>query len=513
MIKHLNSLHIWLCTQPPGFDLKSIKSLTPAQLAEGQELGETTYFGIRRVDCSSGWTLDRNLPLLDPQDGLGHRRRIFLTETPPPTARLGRLDRLPLEIINAIISLLDIAAVDQLKVVNRRAFAVANSHPQFKFLNWEAHDTLRGVRAIKISHTITVQALLETLYASQCVECGEFGGYMYLVTFERVCRRCFEKKDRYSPLREIAALKKFGLTPEILGPLPRFQSYPGSYGDAGFFIGLAKLKNYIPLVDRESAYRAGITQHGSQEAMHEFVAKADPNIWKFYEKEIDEREKKHMAERVAKWRKDEARWKAYTKRQNADKRARREERERRKEEREKRIGNAHGRPGSQIGDDESRREDTDNESISTLPYTSDSDQGSDKDSHSLCSDTERREREARSDEDSDDDDLEKLHNRPLRYMALMRVPWLNRRTQKGEWGFHCVACLNTGTWRTQYDEPNDYDWGTRYKRDFIMSAFSEHLKEYGPVRDGVHHRNGCCEAGWCKQSLKEDIEHRPFWRA
>jgi hypothetical protein len=31
--------------------------------------------------------------------------------------------------------------------------------------------------------------------------------------------------------------------------------------------------------------------------MQEFVAKADPNIWKSYEKEIDEREKKYMAER------------------------------------------------------------------------------------------------------------------------------------------------------------------------------------------------------------------------
>jgi hypothetical protein len=195
-------------------------------------------------------------PVLDPQNGLDHRRHIILTETLPPTACLGRLDRLPLEIINGIISLLDIAAVDQLKVVNRRAFAVANSHPQFKLLNWEAHDALRGIRAIKISHTITVQTLIERLCASQCVECGEFGGYMYLVTFERVCRRCFEKNDRYSPLREIAALKKFGLTPEILDPLPRFQSYPGSYGDAGFFVGLVKLKNYLPLVDRVPGSRA-----------------------------------------------------------------------------------------------------------------------------------------------------------------------------------------------------------------------------------------------------------------
>jgi hypothetical protein len=142
-----------------------------------------------------------------------------------------------------------------------------------------------------------------------------------------------------------------------------------------------------------------------------------------------------------------ARWKADDKRRNAEKRARweererrEEERERRKEERERRMGNGteeqlvpRGRLGSKTADDESWLEDTD----STLPYTSHSDQDNDEDSHG--SDTEWKEKEAISDEDSDDDDLEKRHNRPLRYMAMIRVPWLNRRSRRGEWGFHCVG--------------------------------------------------------------------------
>jgi hypothetical protein len=167
-----------------------------------------------------------------------------------------------------------------------------NTHPQFNVINRQAHDILRGLRGIKTAHTITLQALFEKLCTSQCNECGDYGGYIYLVTFQRVCCRCFTEKDRYSPLREIDALRKFGLNLEILRTLPRFLGYPGYYGG---LVGRTK-QDYICLIDRESAYGAGIAHHGSLEAMQEYVTNADSNIWKFYKKEIEEREKKLVAE-------------------------------------------------------------------------------------------------------------------------------------------------------------------------------------------------------------------------
>lgn len=147
--------------------------------------------------------------------------------------------------------------------MNRRSFEVVDAHPQFKIINLQAHDTLRGLRAIKTGHMITVQTLVEKLCTSQCSEYGDYGGYIYLVTFERVCCRCFTEKDRYLPLLEIDTLNRFGLTLEILRTLPRFQSYPGHYG-VGSYIGVKE--PYISLIDRASAYDAGIIRHGSFEA-------------------------------------------------------------------------------------------------------------------------------------------------------------------------------------------------------------------------------------------------------
>jgi hypothetical protein len=197
-------------------------------MRSAKQLVKLAYFGWRYRKTSFR-TLDGNLPRLDRSFYFDKKkpRHIYLAEIEPPNAGLGTLNRLSLEILDHIISPLDISALDQFKAVNRRSFEAVNAHSQFKVINRQAHDILRGLRAIKTGpHMINVQGLFEKLCTSQCNEYGDYGGYIYLVTFRRVCCRCFMEKDRYSPLREIDALKKFGLTLEILPTLPRFQGYP-----------------------------------------------------------------------------------------------------------------------------------------------------------------------------------------------------------------------------------------------------------------------------------------------
>ena len=79
---------------------------------------------------------------------------------------------------------------------------------------------------------------------------------------------------------------------------------------------------------------------------------------------------------------------------------------------------------------------------------------------------------------------------------MLRVPWLNMQSQMAEWGFHCVGCLHV---RWLHSSTPKGDKPTHYMRDFLVSTFLEHLKEFGPVRDGRHHTGGCCEAGTCSE--------------
>ena len=135
-------------------------------------------------------------------------------------------------------------------------------------------------------------------------------------------------------------------------------------------------------------------------------------------------------------------------------------------------------------------------------------------------DTEQRETEATSDDDSrndnsgsddsdgntsgdgdsgDDDGPNSWNQCHLRYMAVIRVSWLNRRSRRDEWGFHCTGCGDR-----LYDQ---------VIREFIMSTFREHLKECGPIKDGVHHINDCCNKGTCKKKIVGITpDTLPFWR-
>ena len=230
------------------------------------------------------------------------------------------------------------------------------------------------------------------------------------------------------------------------------------------------------------------------------MANTNSNIWKDYEREIEGREKKLAVERAVKQREKKARWKAEAKKRNAHK----TEIFTRREEREMKKGNG----TAFIEDVEDLGEDTDNETISTLVSERDTDNTSDDDtkgdSNYVRSDAEQGETEATSSEGSGDyDDLRSLVLERFRYKAVMRVPWLNRKSGRYEWGLHCVGCEGLDQW------PNHAN------RDFFMSTFREHLKKCGPIRGGVHHIDDCCKKGTCRkkgEDIYRVIYERPFWR-
>ncbi|KIW36549.1 uncharacterized protein PV06_11203 [Exophiala oligosperma] len=482
-VPYKNSLYLWLCAQPDDFDPgASTIRLTPSQKAEWQQLADSAYFGWRPSD--SGFrTLDRNIPYI-----IGDReiRVTYRAKTDPPSAGLGALNRLPIELLNSIISSLDISTLDRFKRVNRRAFEIVNAHPEFHVMNSQAHDTLRGLRAIKTSHMITVQVLFEKLCTSKCEDCGDYGGYIYLLTFQRVCCRCFTEQDRYWPLREIDALRTYGLTPGILRTLPRCQGYPGYYENESFY---RNRQGYLSLIDRQSAYRAGVARHGSLQAMKEYVANVDSNLWAQFEKEIEKREKQLAAERVVKVRNKIAQKVTKIRKRNAYKEkvlTRREERQRRMAQ----FSLCHD--PAQIEDANDVGDETDNESISTLD---DTDEDTSSDRYEIFSHI--AETVSWSTGECSGHALE-----PLRYMAMMRVPWLNRQNGRDEWGFHCVGCEQNQRW------PN------HARRDYIMSTFKDHLKECGPVKEGVHHINDCCKKGTCvgREKIISSPFDDPFWR-
>ncbi|KAK4227885.1 hypothetical protein QBC38DRAFT_363203 [Podospora fimiseda] len=63
---------------------------------------------------------------------------------------------------------------------------------------------------------------------------------------------------------------------------------------------------------------------------------------------------------------------------------------------------------------------------------------------------------------------------PVRFVAIVEAPWLNKSSQQVDWGFYCAGC-------------SEFDPLLRLRR-FTDSSFDRHVKFWGDIRDGKHRR-------------------------
>lgn len=186
----------------------------------------------------------------------------------PPKVDLGTLDVLPLELLQQVIPQLDLSSLSAFRRVNRRAVQVVDSTPQYKAIAKHARNVLRAILSVGTGQWITCEAVYEALCTAECERCGDFAGYLYIITCRRVCFVCLDdsKVDTYQPLQRAQATRRFGLDRITMNALPRMRSIPGRY--SSFY---KKGSTPLVLIDFESAYNAGIARHGSISAMESYV--------------------------------------------------------------------------------------------------------------------------------------------------------------------------------------------------------------------------------------------------
>ena len=68
---------------------------------------------------------------------------------------------------------------------------------------------------------------------------------------------------------------------------------------------------------------------------------------------------------------------------------------------------------------------------------------------------------------------------PLRFMAIVRTPCLNRISKDVEQGFHCIGCERI------YDSYRNRLMHRR--RKFNVNSFNEHLRQCGRIENKRHH--------------------------
>ncbi|OJJ32238.1 hypothetical protein ASPWEDRAFT_61976 [Aspergillus wentii DTO 134E9] len=123
-----------------------------------------------------------------------------------PSATLGSLECLPLEVVHKICHLLDLNSLFKLRQVNIRAHQIIS--------------TMRGYRAT---------GLFKLLCIRDCHLCGSFGGFLFLPLHMRCCFSCVENDTQLRVIALADAKKWFKPTKTVLYSIPMLKSIPGIY--------------------------------------------------------------------------------------------------------------------------------------------------------------------------------------------------------------------------------------------------------------------------------------------
>lgn len=234
---------------------------------------------IRKTSDSTYVFLDIKDNTLDDIDNSCYLDNNFGFHT--PRYDLGALDRLPLEIVHLALIRLDMQSLTDFRRVNKRASLVTDSIPQYKRILIHAPASIRGSLNIETARFFSCQDLYEKLSTAECESCGDFGGYLYLVTCRRVCFLCFTEKADYVPLPRKDAIRKFGLRPEHLASLPCLKSFPGRYSPREI-----KCRRRETLFDYSTARQAGVAVHGTMSSMEEYASNMITKRLKTYNSKV-----------------------------------------------------------------------------------------------------------------------------------------------------------------------------------------------------------------------------------
>ena len=200
-----------------------------------------------------------------------------------PQFGLGSLDCLPPELLSITLAQIDLRSLTDFRRVNQRAMELVDSLPQHRALVTHAPALLRGILSNGTGRWISCQDLFDTFCTAVCEVCGDFGGYVYIITCKRVCFLCLSDESSYLPLLRRDVSCKFGLNSSVISELPTMKSLPGRYSPNERIC-----RTRLTLIDSESAWQAAIKVHGTASAVKQYTSELAAKRWEQYQKRISQ---------------------------------------------------------------------------------------------------------------------------------------------------------------------------------------------------------------------------------
>lgn len=146
------------------------------------------------------------------------------------TTSLGELDRLPLELINAICLQLDIASLFRMRQVSLRARVVVNAIHEYQVMTANARDAFCALLRTRSASRVTLMSFYELLCTQSCSLCGhEYGDIVFLPEWFRCCSSCVRRgAPHVATLASVTRVLR-SVYDHSLHEFPTLRTLPGIY--------------------------------------------------------------------------------------------------------------------------------------------------------------------------------------------------------------------------------------------------------------------------------------------
>lgn len=142
---------------------------------------------------------------------------------------LGSLDRLPLELLHDTLFRLDMHSLFKFRQTNLRSRQKVDSLKKYQMIVSHGLNLFCALLRTRLAIDISLLDFYNVLCIKTCSLCGEFGGFISLLTWKRCCFKCLKEAPE-TQVRTLSAVRKqFRLTKVGSDQLRSFKTLPGIY--------------------------------------------------------------------------------------------------------------------------------------------------------------------------------------------------------------------------------------------------------------------------------------------
>ncbi|KAI1194403.1 hypothetical protein F5X97DRAFT_277922 [Nemania serpens] len=164
-----------------------------------------------------------------PREHVGIRWSITTSFRRSSNTGLGSLNQLPLELLHDVLLHLDMQSLFNFRQTNLRSRLVVTSLRQYQIVVSHGLNLLCALLRTRLAIGVSLFDFYDALCTKDCTLCGEFGGFISLLTWNRCCFTCLQGALE-TQVRTLAAVRKqFRLTEAQSDQLRSFKSLPGIY--------------------------------------------------------------------------------------------------------------------------------------------------------------------------------------------------------------------------------------------------------------------------------------------